>query len=177
MKLISIVCAAFLAAAIGSSAHATTYNYSYQFGSGDLLTGTLEGSLQGDANTINVSAASLPSIAGNLFPAASNMLISDDGITLGSAVVTLNGSLMNFGVVNTALGNGFNLHNDAGVPVSFAGFALPSGIASKLIYGELFNPGAWSIKAADVSTVPLPASLLMLLTGLGGLLVVRRKAA
>jgi len=172
MKIAKFACIAVAAAAIATGADAATFHYSYQFNSGDLLMGTLEGTVQGDGNTIIVSAVGLPTISGNPFPAGSDDLISDDGNVMGSALVTFDGSLMDFGVVNSSLGNGFNLHSDPGVPVNFAGFALPAGFASVLFHGEAFNPEAWSI-----AQIPLPASLPLLLSGIAGLFVTRRRAA
>lgn len=73
-----------------SVVQATGYNYSYTWNSGGILSGMLEGTLQGDNNTVEVTSL-MGSYTG---AAAPDFSLTHSGVfgTGGNAIVTLDGS-------------------------------------------------------------------------------------
>ena len=169
-----IACAAALLAA--TAANATTYNYSYTFSSGGVVTGSFDGTA-----------------SGNLITGLSNVSVFRDGTQFGS------GNLYSFGldygnaVADTAvvsfdgLANSF-VFSTSSIPAGggfYHGdtFSMDSGTAyPAYIQGapgwakadNHYSAARWSVTAA----VPEPSTYAMLLGGLGlvGAIARRRRA-
>lgn len=148
-----------------AAADAATYTYSYEFKTGDVVSGTLEGTLLSDMNTIDVTSAAAPLLNGAAFGDDVSELSSDDGWTLGTATVTLDGSLVNFAVANSSFTVGFNIISPKG------GVGLNDTTFSDVMI-HMYRPENWSI-----SVVPLPAGGMLILTGFVAFTLVRRRTA
>jgi hypothetical protein len=162
-------CVALLAAA---SAHADTFDFSYTFDDGSLVTGSLDGSLVGDTvQNVSDIHASYKGIAftGTLSAAGLN---SDATLFDQPAVVSTDASKNNFAftdAVDTAALNAgsfltFFEMTAAGVTAGNAN--LTENNASF----DLGPNGSWSLKP-----VPLPAGFLLFSSGLGLCGALRRR--
>ena len=150
------------------------WNFSYDAGTG-VLTGQLNGTLQGDSNSILIN--SLLSAAWNGTPGVPltylNSLPGHDGGFAGNPLTTLDGSFQDWIACNNSNCNdGFVLTTG-----DFLGPAFNSGVT----YGQLFVPynrAAWSISAAT-GAVPEPESWALLIAGFGlvGAVARRRRTA
>ena len=180
--------AAILAALTTGAANAdTTFDYSYTFSSGDVFSGSLQGNLDPTGTYItNISnvQAFLDGVqflndtaTGSLDVVAWNTTTEswDDSIT---PVVSTNAALNNFAfadtdlAVNTLWSNGFLFVNDANL-----GGQTVFGVNSNITDGNgnalsaIDSPaGTWSITA-----VPVPASLPLMISGLGLLAAAARR--
>ena len=117
-----VVAPCVLLICLTSLVQATTYNYSYIWNSGGMLAGMLEGTLQGDNNTVEVTSIMGSYTPGN-GPASFDLTHSGVFATGGGpAIVTLDGSNFN-------LFTGTSLFRDTE-------FFIHSGFNSS----SLFNP-------------------------------------
>lgn len=169
-RLGMLACAAALS--LAASAHATTFDFSYTFGSsGDVLTGTLDGTLAGSFidNVSNIHA-SLDGVAftGTLSATGWDAVSSAFTSTAAPRIST-DASLNNFLLADSSTPEQFNYNNffsftndpAAGRLVGAVNFN--SGAAAADVYAS-GDSGTWTLTA---SAVPEPASAALLLAGLG----------
>lgn len=159
-RLAALACAAALG--LAGTAHAATFDFSYTFASGSVVTGSVDGTRDGD-------------YVDNL----SNLQLSYDGHSFSSATVglTWDPSITDFSAAPVRLAfDGSNnefLFSDGTLSFSFindvANFGGPSIAASD--YDVLVNNAdsdaainQWTLAAAPI---PEPGSLALMLAGLG----------
>jgi hypothetical protein len=154
-----------LAAAPTSAAE---YMFSYIASSGT-ISGRMAGTLQGDGNTLLLSAISAPRRNGTPGPdvvvvGSFRQLVTFDPIP---ASVTLDGSLMDF--VACTPGTGCS----EGFTFTYEGLLYPQarfyagGFYGALLDGEVYNRANWSIAPFNPGAVPEPASWALLIAGFG----------
>jgi hypothetical protein len=193
-----IIKAAIIAAALGASAAASadTFDFSYTFSDGQQVTGTFLGTTtNGGQSATNISGLQVAfndlAFSGGASPTLilNSWNTSTEAFTSPSASTTIyaNGALNNFGIsdadqsVNSNPGYFFNFVNDPHPAVGTEVLAF-----NQISGGDSFNPGGpqldvdtaitqWTLN--DVSPVPLPAALPLLLSGLGLFGFSRRRAA
>ena len=97
----TILSAAVLVVAIASvrpaQAGLITYDFSYTLTGGDVFSGTLDGTLQADNNTVVISAITSAAFDGTSFPPLpylNSFTASQGGV--GDPLASLNGSVMDF---------------------------------------------------------------------------------
>jgi hypothetical protein len=196
MKL--IIKAAIIAAALGASAAASadTFDFTYTFQDGQQVTGSFLGTTtDGGQSATNINDLQVAfngvAFAGGASPTLilNSWNTSTEAFNSPSAATTIyaNGTLNNFGIsdvdqsTNPNAGYFFNFVNDTNPAVGNQILAF-----NQLSGGDSFNPGGpqfdldtaitqWTL--TDVSAVPLPAALPLLLSGLGLFGFARRRAA
>ncbi|MEL4896105.1 hypothetical protein [Crocosphaera sp. Alani8] len=159
------------------SVKAASFTFSYLFESGALLSGSIEGEIQSDSNTItelsNISATLTDDIEGD--QTWSSDIFSSD--SLSEPTISLDGTIMDWGAGSDE-GGAFFLRN--GIITSIG--VLPFGAAAGGSVDASFNVLNWSIQAQDEVpienptenraenpiTVPEPVSILGILL-FGGL--------
>ncbi len=168
----SVALATVATATLAPVASAATFNFSYTSSLGT-ITATVDGTLQPDNNTVFVSSISNTTFNGSPAPALPligsylNSILAGGGVVTGQAVLSLDGSGLDFAACDTTLcdNNGF-------------GF-LASTFASIGSYGSVNEPFVitnYSLTPAGTTTVPEPATVLGLLSVAGvGLLCKGRK--
>lgn len=189
--------AAGVVLAVGSlAANATVYDISYtavfenahdapRTTATYTLTGQVEGVLQGDGNTVLVSDILSWTINGDTFTSSSfagggigsfTQFVAD-GTYDNQAVFTLDGSFFDVSAGNASTGNYIEFATDNPY-VDYADFAYYdiSGREYGFVYGSS-DPlnGSWSM--TPVTSVPEPATALLMLAGVPLLAARRRKAA
>ena len=141
-----------------NAAFAAVFNWSYTTGGGDVYTGMLEGEVQGDENTINVTSVFMSQLDGVDLPETPT--VSDEfGNTSNPTIVTLDGTFMNFGACDdTSVICGTN-----GIFISTTNnfFSTTANFGDDF---ETFNPDNSNI--AEKPLIPEP-SLTLALVGLG----------
>ncbi|GAL94666.1 MAG: PEP-CTERM sorting domain-containing protein [Burkholderiales bacterium] len=168
----SVALATVATATLAPVASAATFNFSYTSSLGT-ITATVDGTLQLDNNTVFVSSISNTTFNGSAAPALPFVgsfagFISSGSVT-GQAVLSLDGSGLDFAACDTTLCN----NNGFGFLAST--FASIGGYGS-LSAGELFVLANYSLTPAGTPTVPEPATVLGLLSVAGvGLLCKGRK--
>lgn len=167
--------AAILASGIASAA--STFDFSYTFGDSSTVTGSLLGDLNGlFINNVSNVQVSLNGTAfsGPLYASAWNTAIGNWDNTI-APVVSTNAALNNF------------IFADTNVPTDFGAsnylYFINDPTQGQQVFGDNLNTGdiafdgpasaTWSIAAAPV---PLPASLSMLISGLGLFGVMMRRS-
>tara|TARA_R110002049_G_C9020765_1_gene551330 strand:+ start:417 stop:890 length:474 start_codon:yes stop_codon:yes gene_type:complete len=149
---------------ISTSAQAVpmSYNFKYEFGTGEVLSGTLNGELQDDLDTVLVTDVLMVTFTGLPGTTFQTDLLSN--------VVSLSGAAHSFSTIAPDAGlAGFSL------PVSsfFGPYAIV-GIPEDYFYlGEFYIPERWSL----THTVVEPATFTLFGLGLAGLGLARRKKA
>jgi hypothetical protein len=176
---------------MSGAAHASTIDFSYTFADGLSLTGSLNGTLDGD-HVDNVSDVSVTfngaTFSGPLYVGTFSAATNSYDYSSGAAVISTNASLNNFILAdsNDPQGNGVTNY------FYFFNGNTPSGLGSQEVFAvnantgdiDLANPangfasGTWSLHA-EVAPVPVPAAFPLLLSGLGVLVgaVKRRRGS
>lgn len=165
-----LIQAAALLAACSTAAHASTFDFSYTFSDGQQLSGSLDGTLNGDFVTnisnVEVSFAGTAFSGAPLYAAAWNTTTDawDNSIP---AVVSTKASENNFIFADS------NIPTDFGASNYFYFVNDPNGIAGLDVSANNTNTGqiaedaatgTWSLTPAPV---PLPAALPLIASGLG----------
>lgn len=159
MKLKAVAGAACIALAVASTSHAATFKYSYTFGSGDQITGTVDGILEADGNTVAVTSFGQPLLNGISFSATlqevpfSPLIFVLDGVGLDLFFRAASG----------------NVHLELIENLSFGATVRDAPI----ILGEGLDLARWD--ASALSPIPLPAGGLLMLSGIGGLVAFGRR--
>jgi hypothetical protein len=166
-------------------AEASLYNFSYTFGS-NTIEGQLDGTLQGDNNTVAVNSILDPSLNGSATPSLSFVFNADNFYSVKYPTfypikpgfpnettpwVTLDGSYMNLVAFNSSDGgNGIDFSAGSSLAQILGGPTFFSGAS----YGAVHTPFVQS--NWQMSAVPLPATLPLFASGLAALAWRRRKA-
>jgi hypothetical protein len=188
--------AAVVAAALGASAAASAdnFDFSYVFTDGQQVTGSFSGltSDGGQSATdignlqVSFNGIAFPTGAGPLVLNAWNTTSESFNAPSSSTTIFANASKNNFGIsdVDQSVNSGpdylFNFVNDANplVGSSVAALNVQQGDSFNSAFQTDFDDatGTWTL--TDVSAVPLPAGLPLLLSGLGLFgIAARRRAA
>jgi hypothetical protein len=162
--------AAALLAVFGScAANASTYDFSYTFGDGTAMTGSLTGTLNGlyvtNIADVNVSLNGIAFSGGPLYSAAWNTATGTWDNTI-APIVSTRGSLNNFIFADTNVPTDFGVSNYL--------YFINDATQGSQVYADNINTnqaaldapptGPWSLVAAPV---PLPGALPLLLSGVG----------
>jgi hypothetical protein len=167
-------CVALLASV---SAHAETFDFSYAFGDGSIVTGSLEGSLVGDAvqNVSDIHAA----LNGTAFTGTLNATGWDPSTSQFDlpATVSTNAAKNNFAFADAADVAGLNAGNYTNLfemitndPNANGVFAGNANVINGNSAFDLAPNGSWSL-----APVPLPAGFLLFSSGLGLFGALRRR--
>lgn len=156
-------CAALLC--FSSLAQAAKYEFSYNFLSGDLITGSFEGTLAPDGNTIDITSTDGFIERNGTALGGFNLVVG----TIADPFALLDGSAAEFSLVNSG-GNGMLISSS----LNYAVYDVP-GTAALVDFP--INASGFSVTAADSSAVPLPGGLPLAMAGVGGLALLRRRAA
>jgi hypothetical protein len=163
--------AAAVLAACSGAAHASTFDFSYTFGDGQLLTGSLDGTLSGELIT-DISNVSInfdhTTLSGTLYAGTFDSATSTYNYSMNAAVVSTNAALNNFIFADSNDPGANNVTNW----FYFVNGLTPSGAngqeveAANVNTGDIAfdNPGSgqWSLRP-----VPVPAALPLMVSGLG----------
>ncbi|MEO9896274.1 MAG: VPLPA-CTERM sorting domain-containing protein [Paracoccaceae bacterium] len=144
---------------------AATFDYSYSFEDATVVSGSVEGKLQGDGNTVSIDSIGPLFVDGSVFIAAP--LDFTDDTTGGTLNFVLDGLGLNFGWVSV-----FDI--DAQFFIVYDSLDLISIGASIDANTDTFDSDSW-IATERVSAVPLPAGSLLLLSGLAGVAALKRR--
>ncbi|WP_136439251.1 VPLPA-CTERM sorting domain-containing protein [Pacificoceanicola onchidii] len=175
-RLGAVATAVTLAAGLtASAATAATVSVTY----GLLLSATFEGTLQGDGNTFLVTGVQdFATIAG--LPAASLTFVTSYD-ALGFAVpgalptISLDGSSLDILACEDATCEGGFLFAVNSVASATIGGDIFARLTSGTTTPTAFVPSAYSATLNEAAPVPLPAGLPLLLAGIGGLALLRRR--
>ncbi|MCS6812242.1 MAG: hypothetical protein NZ772_01520 [Cyanobacteria bacterium] len=127
---------------------AASFRFSYTLEAGDILSGTLEGNLQGDGNTVVVSSITSPSfnnVLGPSLPVTRSFVqaFHSFGSSSAPATVSLNGLVMDILTCSNAFClNGFAIDGGGtlfGSPIYIASTAYGTG------FSEPYNPARWQL--------------------------------
>ena len=178
-KPLTVALATVATATLAPVASAATFNFSYTSSAGT-ITATVDGTLQPDNNTVFVSSISNTTFNGSPAPALPligsylNSILAGGGVVTGQAVLSLDGSGLDFiACATTACPSSFGF-----LPAAFSSppvdlFVSAGGYGS---VGEPFVITNYSLTPAGTTTVPEPATVLGLLSVAGvGLLCKGRK--
>ncbi|MDJ0662447.1 MAG: hypothetical protein QNJ42_23615 [Crocosphaera sp.] len=142
-----------------NAALAAAFNWSYETGNGDIYTGMIEGEVQADGNTINVTSVLMSQLNGIALP-QTPIIRDSEGVLGSTAIVSLNGTTMDLG----ACGDTDCL---SGIFIGDLGLPQANQFSTSVNFGddfETFNAENWTI--AEKPTVPEP-SVTLALVGLG----------
>jgi hypothetical protein len=159
----AVACIFMCAATAGLAA---TIDYSYTFDNATVVSGSVEGTLQGDGNTVSIDSIGPLFVDGSVFIAAP-LDISDDLMSVGTLNFVLDGLGLNFGWASV-------LDADAAFFIVYDSLGLISIGASIVSNTDTFDPNNW-IASERVSSVPLPAGGLLLFSGLAGVATLKRR--
>jgi hypothetical protein len=175
-----------VSAAITPAAEASLYDFSYTFG-GNTLAGIMDGTLQGDNNTVAVNSILDSTLNGSAVPSLSFVFNADKFYSVKYPSyypiqpgfsnetmpwVSLDGSYMNLVAFTTSDGgNGIDFSADSSLAQILGGPTFFSGAS----YGAAHTPFVQS--NWQISAVPLPATLPMFAAGVATMAWLRRKVA
>ncbi len=170
--------------AIANPANALTFDFSYNFESGDTLSGVLEGDIvveEDDDYLVTVSEITSAFFnetdlgdleVFNFVPATD---IGLGAILLGdfepfTPIVTESGLIMDlYACESFVVSEEGEFISDNGCETGFFLVALEGGgFVGNAEFDEGFNPANWSLNPAGATAVPTPAAVLPILTGLFG---------
>ncbi len=164
-------------AAPARDAAAARFDFTYTLAGGGVLTGQFEGDVDAsDANILIVQSVIDPAFNGVAGPAlpevgAFSGIVAAGVILPGSGGVTFDGSAMDLIACDTgACDDGFlfgDLFTDIGSAVIVFGGGPSYGNTEFLDDVDLFDASRWSLTAADIGAVPLPATLPALIAAIG----------
>lgn len=181
------------ALAASSASQATLFNYSYTFESGNTVSGSFDGTANGNliTNLSNIFV-SLDNVAlngsGNLFGSHYDY---NYGFVSGGAVASFDGTQNNFLFIDADFPNSYNYTNyfyqigQSGTNLTDQSYAYNASNgnyaydypANYGYTGHNYSSSRWSINGQSQATaqVPEPAPLALMAIGLLGTIVVRRK--
>jgi hypothetical protein len=182
----TLIAASFGVALFLPQAEAGLYNFSYNF-DGNILEGKVDGTLQGDNNTVAVNSIQTLTFNGEARPALPDVHNADHlySVVLYPTIfplqpgfpdetapwLTLDGSYMN--LVLCQLGdcdNGVNINAGNSLATLFNGPFIAAGTSYGYTHTN-FAQADW-----HMSAVPLPATLPLFASGIAALVWRRRKA-
>jgi len=178
-----LIAAALGLAFVMPQAEAALFNFSYTTEGGDVLAGQLDGTLQGDNNTVivnsildfvtfnGVNGASLASVRSEV--AFSNEIDFNNAPPGLLPSVTLNGSVMDLTACEFSPCSdvAFGFFFWANTPIAVFPSSKFAGSFSHSL--EEYNPDHWHL--SPVQAVPVPAAIWLFGSGLAGLFGMRRK--
>lgn len=153
-------------------------DFSYNYGSGDIVGGALDGTLSANGNDFIISGFEDFTVNGVAISGFDPAVFgSEDAFQRwgegysgdGSGTVTLDGSYMDFVAGDSTNAIGFAVNDATSLIV---GNVTAAAGAFGNVPEAIFNPANWS---ASVQTVPEPASYAALLVGLMALGFVKRR--
>ena len=144
--------------AFTQAAEAALFNFSYTLENGDVFSGMLEGEVQGDNDTVFVSALTMPMFNGSPHPDIPFLvsLTTRFGGSSAPPTVSFSGTLMDFCANDEP-----NCNGDEGIlfdtVVQFLGGPIVvTGLAAGFV-SEPYNPANWSLTP---KSVPEPLTIL-----------------
>jgi hypothetical protein len=177
MKYIFKVLTLIVAIALPVFSNATTMNFSYTFSDSRILQGTLDGTVQGDLDTVFINSFGTVNYFSTSFASIESIdfsSVSDFPSGALQPLVSFSGNSMDIiacpngfsgGNCGFSDASGFYLSNPPGI-----GVAAGDGLGNSTF--ESFNAGNWTL-----TTVPTPAAIWLLGSGLIGLIGMRKKSA
>lgn len=147
--------------AFTQAAEAASFNFAYTLGTGETLSGMLEGEVQGDNDTVVVSDITMLMFDGS--PLFDIGFIAADSNFTPPGIVSLTGTPANMDIIACPDSDCFEgfLFNSTSFLSSFAG-------------NEAFAPSNWSLTAKSVESVPEPSTIISLAMVGGSLLLSKR---
>ncbi|GJJ00233.1 hypothetical protein RugamoR64_07710 [Duganella rhizosphaerae] len=168
------ICFAAILLAAFASAHAENFTFSYAFGDGSAITGSLSGHLNGDLveNVTNVHVNFLGTDFTGSLVGASWDAATHDWNSAAGAVVSTNAGKNNFIFADANpqtdfanVNNYFYYVTSSDALIGNQAYALNcNGNCTDLAFDQPTRNASWSLVAAPV---PEPASAAMLIAGLG----------
>jgi hypothetical protein len=174
-----LIQAAVVLAACSGAAHASTFDFSYTFADGQPLTGSLDGTLNGDLVT-NISNVTInfdrTTYTGTLHAGTFDGTSGSYNYGANAAVVSTNAALNNFIFADNTDPNANNVTNW----FYFVNGTTPSGTGTSEVEAANLNTGNLAIDNPSsgqwsLTPVPVPAALPLMLSGLGLLAAAKRR--
>ncbi|MGK7878619.1 MAG: PEP-CTERM sorting domain-containing protein [Crocosphaera sp.] len=157
-------------------AEAALFNFSYTSESGDIVSGMLEGEVQGDNDTVIVSAITMPMFNGSPAPDV-NFIDSVSNFAEASGfppTVSLTGTVTSMDIAACVDPDCFDGFSFDGLQTFAPGFSIYFSGASYGDANEVYNPANWSLTAKSVESVPEPSTIISLAMVGGSLLLSKR---
>ncbi len=158
-------------------ANASTMTFNYTFSDSSILQGTLDGTVQGDSDTVFINSFGAVNYFGTDFSSielTDFVSVSDFPLGALQPLVSISGNLMDVFVCP----NGFSSGNcgfaiESGFFFNNGSVGVGDGLGNTVF--ENFDAANWNLNAST-SPVPAPAAVWLFGSGLMGLLGVRKKA-
>lgn len=140
--------------------HATSYNFSYIFNLGGLITGMLDGDVRAlDANIVDVTAVTMMDYT---------QTILDGGATIPMSISPISSTVVSFDGTDNVFAVGAFSDTTTIFDMNSAGFALVE-LGGAIVEVEFTRPLSWSLTAKQPAPIPEPNTIILLSTGLLGL--------
>ncbi|MEA5534373.1 hypothetical protein [Crocosphaera sp. XPORK-15E] len=142
-----------------TAASAASFNWSYTTAGGSIYTGMLDGNIQSNGNTINVTSVMMSQLNGSSLP-ETPIVRSSSGVLGSLGIVSLNGLTMNLGACTDTSCN-------SGIFIGDLGFGSGEFFSTTADFGndfETFESSRWTL--AEKPRVPEPSATLAFV-GLG----------